>query len=613
MPKPPEAPFIKALEQEVETYQAQVRLFSESLNVHKVDRDAIRENVRTARDALKRCKDAFDAKNAEVKPLRDALQAGGQASRKLREEYADLEARSESELDTKLASLKNRIEHESIPLSEEKKIITTIKKLEAQRPRIKEFQATAGVVSKGRADVDNLRAELKEHDAELSVLRKEKDTQQAILTKFREQESEADSKVEAAMAERRKVKELQDAAFTRMNEARKSQRTKNDAHFTNRRLSRTVRELIAAGKVEEARAMCAKQMEEMHAKLASNDEFRGQYYAQWEEVKKMRAEAEGEEHYRDEDVKKGGSKGNGDRKTDGSSRSGPKEPVVKPAMKAQAVIAAALEGAAIAAVEEQAPVVHETPVVSAHHSKNVSVEDLSYAVGAVGAGGTKAKKPKQQPKYVAEPVVVPEDNFTLPEAILKKDAETSTAAATKAAERERNRQLQAEAEARKQKREMEKAKRKKAKAEQLEKEALVKSKEAAAAALRKAPTENEASKEAAAAAAQLAAASEAAVAAAKKKAVDDEEESDDDEDDEEEEYEFGNPVLTGPRKLTQLLKAGSARPVAKRPGRNWQRGSRGFLQQVQDVFQDVFDKENALWIAVICLLLLLILNTIMQD
>jgi hypothetical protein len=608
MPKPPEAPFIKALEQEVETYQAQVRLFSESLNVHKLDRDAIRENVRTAREALKRCKDAFDAKSAEVKPLRDALQTVSQASRKLREEFADLEARSESELDTKLSALKNRIEHESIPLNEEKKIIATIKKLEAQRSRVKEFQATVGAAAKGRADVDNLRAELKEHEAELSVLRKERDTQQAILTKFREQEAEADSEVEATMTERRRVKDLQDAAYTRMNEARKSQRTKNDAHFTNRRLSRTVRELIAAGKAEEARAMCAEQMEEMHAKLASNDQFRAQYYAQWEGVKKMRAEAEGEENNIDEDVKQGrGSKGSDDKKANtSSSRSGPTETVVQPAVKAQAVIAAALEAAATAAVEKAGAVVQEAPVVvSAHHSKNVSVEDVSYSAGALGAAGAKAKKPKHQPKYSAEPVVVLEDTFTLPEAILKKDAEARTAAErTKEDERERNRQLQAEAEARKQKREMEKAKRKKAKAEQFEKEkeALMKAK--AEAAVRGAHTANEVSKKAAAEAAQRAAASEAA---ARQKAEQGKEETDEDDDD------FGTPVLVGPRKLTQVLKAGSARPVAKRPGRNWQRGSHGVFQQILNALQDLSDSENAIRVAVISLLLIFTLNALMRE
>jgi uncharacterized coiled-coil DUF342 family protein len=609
MPKPPEAPFIKALEQEVEIYQNQVRLFSESLNVHKLDRDGIRENVRTAREALKRCRDAFDAKNAEVKPLRDALQSGGQASRKLKEEFADLEARSESELDTKLSALTNRIEHESIPLNEEKKIIASIKKLEAQRPRIKEFEATVGVVAEGRADVDKLRAELHEHDAELSVLRKEKDTQQAILTKFREQEAEADAKVEAAMAERRRVKDLQDEAYTRMNDARKAQRTKNDAHFTNRRLSRSVRELIAAGKVDEARAMCAAQMEEVHEKFATDDEFRAQYYVQWEEVKKMRAEAEGDEHFGDDDGTSGEKKGGGKSKSDGGASRVPKEPVVEPAVKAQAVIAAALEAAATATPVEAVSQVVTPIAVSAHHSKNVSMEDASHLLGVVGAGagaGVKVKKPKQQPKYVAEPVVVPDDNFTLPEAVLKKEPEPS-AAATKAAERERNRQLQAEAEAKKQKREAEKAKRK-ALAEQREKEALVKAKVAAAAALRGTPTGKEASKKAAAAAAELAAAAEQqqlAATASKKKNTGE----DDDDEEEEEEYEYINPIVTGPRKSMQIIKAGAARPTAKRP-RNWRRG---IFHQFQDLFEDLSDRENAIWIAVFCVVCILLLMRVLQD
>jgi hypothetical protein len=216
------------------------------------------------------------------------------------------------------------------------------------------------------------------------------------------------------------------------------------------------------------------------------------------------------------------------------------------------------------------------------------MEDASLFAGGVGV--VKAKKAKQQPKYVAEPVAEPVDNFTLPEAALRKTPEPSI---TKAAERERNRQLQAEAEAKKKKREVEKAKRK-ARAEQLEKEALVKAKAAAAAALRGTPIGKEASKKAAEAAAELAAASEAAAAAKQK----------DNEDEEEDAYDFSNPVLTGPRKATQLLKAGAAAPTAKRP-RNWRRG---IFDQIQDFVQDLTEPENRVWAAMIVLFVLLAYN-----
>ncbi len=44
--------------------------------------------------------------------------------------------RSEEELDAKLSALQHRVEHESIPLSEEKKAIAQMKKLEGQRLKV---------------------------------------------------------------------------------------------------------------------------------------------------------------------------------------------------------------------------------------------------------------------------------------------------------------------------------------------------------------------------------------------------------------------------------------------------------------------------------------------
>ena len=49
---------------------------------------------------------------------------------------SELEARSEAELDERLHQLHYRIEHESIPLNEEKRILQLIKKLEGQRSKV---------------------------------------------------------------------------------------------------------------------------------------------------------------------------------------------------------------------------------------------------------------------------------------------------------------------------------------------------------------------------------------------------------------------------------------------------------------------------------------------
>lgn len=156
--------------------------------------------------------------------------------------------RSEAELDERLEQLHYRIEHESIPLNEEKRILQQIKKLESQRAKVRggrrtgrapamrgplhpapagcsapgrhqlrrasslegqpaggeadtavgarsrcaglqvrEYESLVGTLAESRTEVKRLEGELSEHKAELAALQAEKNTQWSILEKFREQ------------------------------------------------------------------------------------------------------------------------------------------------------------------------------------------------------------------------------------------------------------------------------------------------------------------------------------------------------------------------------------------------------------------------------------------
>ena len=493
MPKPPELPSIKAFEVECDAYQTQLRIFNESINALKLERDTIREHAYTARDALKRCREVFDAKKNQVKPLRDALNSGGQTSRKLREENADLEARTEADLDAKIAAATQSIEHETISLAEEKRLIAVIKKLEAQRPRIKELENAVTSVAEVRADAERLRAELHEHDAELSVLRAERDTQQAIANQYKDQEAGLDAKVTAIFAERRRVKELRDALFTRMNEQKNAQRLRNDSFYQNRHLSREVRGAVAKGEMDAARKLCEDQIEGVHAKLAGDEKFRREYFEHCQQ------------HQGPANIGGGGGGGSneGNSSSSSSSRGGGRTAVagektsggggavsasvplvhtVDAAAKAQALIAAvlgAVEETHRAEAKEREKLSSSSTAAAtvagigggsngngtaAHSSKSSFDASASFmpisSAAAVGASppsstGKPRKKHKQKSVYVAEPIIEPEDTFELPD-VVRQRSEVTPAVVDKQEERERQRQLQAEAAAKKAKREAEK-------------------------------------------------------------------------------------------------------------------------------------------------------------
>lgn len=67
-----------------------------------MERDSTKNSVQDARESLNSARDAFDAKQREVDPLQQGRKQQGDAQRSFQQEYRDLEARSEAELDAKV-------------------------------------------------------------------------------------------------------------------------------------------------------------------------------------------------------------------------------------------------------------------------------------------------------------------------------------------------------------------------------------------------------------------------------------------------------------------------------------------------------------------------------
>ena len=87
MPKPPETAAIKALEQEVEAYRAQLHLITETLNIKKVSRESAREASRAAREAFNQCRAAYDERAAPVKELQKERQEATATANKLKDSF----------------------------------------------------------------------------------------------------------------------------------------------------------------------------------------------------------------------------------------------------------------------------------------------------------------------------------------------------------------------------------------------------------------------------------------------------------------------------------------------------------------------------------------------
>ena len=86
----------------------------------QVEKDSAKESTQSAWDNLNACKGQVNSKQAALEPLRGARDARNSANKEFRSAFGDLDVRSEEELDARLAAIRHTMEHESIPLAEEK-------------------------------------------------------------------------------------------------------------------------------------------------------------------------------------------------------------------------------------------------------------------------------------------------------------------------------------------------------------------------------------------------------------------------------------------------------------------------------------------------------------
>ncbi len=80
--------------------------------------------------------------------------------------------------------------------------------------------------------------------------------------------------------------------FERIRTLRNAMRAKNAEYYNNRRLSKSVRDLLKEGRLQEAREACAAQTDEAIRKLAQDEPYRTQYFELWDQ---QRARVAGEQ------------------------------------------------------------------------------------------------------------------------------------------------------------------------------------------------------------------------------------------------------------------------------------------------------------------------------
>ncbi|KAF3678514.1 putative xylosyltransferase 2-like [Capsicum annuum] len=192
----------------------------------------------------------IEGKRKEIKPLQDAL-GKLRGPRKDGREGVSTLCSSEEELDNLIKSLQYRIQHESITLTEEKKILREIKQLEGTRGGVKEQVALRAQIQDSMGEKETIQKQVKLISGNLDGVHKE---QQAVKAKRKILDDQLDAntcQIKSLDEELKEVTKKRDTAFVRLQELRNQREEANAPFYKNFALLQKAK-LLAAKKDTEA-------------------------------------------------------------------------------------------------------------------------------------------------------------------------------------------------------------------------------------------------------------------------------------------------------------------------------------------------------------------------
>lgn len=245
----------------------------EELKVKRADRGELAAQLKNLKSEGRQYKSIMDEKKKEMEPLQQALgklrttnnvRSGGICS-------------SEEELNDLIHSLQYRIQHESIPLSEEKQLLREIKQLEGTREKVMANVAMRAKIQESMGQKEVIQDQVKLMGVDLDGVRKENQAVWAKISQLEGKMKVIDEEIKALQEELKDVTEKRDKAYANIQELRK-QRDEMNAHFYQyRQVLNKARDLAVKKNVKALEEFSEAEVEKFITLWKNNKGFREDY------------------------------------------------------------------------------------------------------------------------------------------------------------------------------------------------------------------------------------------------------------------------------------------------------------------------------------------------
>ncbi|TYG71686.1 hypothetical protein ES288_D05G418000v1 [Gossypium darwinii] len=247
---------------------------TDELKAKRAERSEMLSQVRALDVDFEQFKTILDEKKKEIEPLQQAL--GKLRNNKDVDNRLSLCA-SEEELDFIIHSLQYRIQHESISLTEEKRILKEIKHLEGTREKVIANAAMRSKIQDSLGQKEDIQDQVKLMGVDLNGVRKE---QHAIWSKkkqIKDKLDETETKIESLQNELKAVALKRDKAFENIQELRKQSDQGNSHFYQSRTIVHNAKLLAAQKDIKALEELSIVEVEKFMALWNGNKAFRDDY------------------------------------------------------------------------------------------------------------------------------------------------------------------------------------------------------------------------------------------------------------------------------------------------------------------------------------------------
>ncbi|KAH6775628.1 proton pump interactor 1 [Perilla frutescens var. hirtella] len=254
--------------------QSRSQIF-DKLKTKRAERAEVRTQIHSLSVENKQFRTVLDEKRKEMEPLQQALGKlrGGSGAR----ERGSGICSSEAELNDLIKSFQYRIQHESIPLSEEKQILREIKLLEGTREKVIANAAERAKIQDSLGEKEAIQDQVKSIGVDLDGVRKDKQVVFAKIKQLDEEKLALEKEINTLEEELTEVTQKRDKIFENITEMRKKRDEGNSPFYNNRTLLAKAKVLAAKKDIDAVKELSDSEVEKFMLLWNANKAFRADY------------------------------------------------------------------------------------------------------------------------------------------------------------------------------------------------------------------------------------------------------------------------------------------------------------------------------------------------